>query len=115
MFEKNLEHVFPNICIMLRIFNTVPVSVAENERSFSKFKIVKNSPHSIMGQDHVTDRSIISIEKDLAKKVSYDNVTHVWAVRKARKTDLLASYSPFSKFLVDCVFTCRFKTNMLIQ
>ena len=85
---------------MLRIFNTIPVSVAAGERLFSKLKTVKNSLRSTMGQDRVTDRLIISIEKDLAKKMSYDNVIDIWAVRKGRKINLLASYSLFSKFLL---------------
>ena len=84
---------------MLRIFN-IPLSDAEGERSFSKFKIVKNSLRSTMGQDRVTDLLIISIEIDLAEKVSYGGVIDIWVVRKTRKINLLASYSPFSKFLL---------------
>ena len=41
-----------------------------------------------MGQDRVTDLLIISIEDDLAKKVSYDDVIDIWAARKARKIHL---------------------------
>ena len=52
-----------------------------------------------MAQNRVTDRLIISIEVDLAKKVSYDGANYIWAARKDRKIYLLASYSPFSKFL----------------
>ena len=88
IFEKKLECLFPYICIMLQIFNTNSVSVAEGERSFSKFKIVKNSPRSTMGLDRVTDLLIILIEEDLAKKVSYDNVIGIWAARKVRKIHL---------------------------
>ena len=73
---------------MLRIFNTIPVSVAEGERLFSKLKIVKNSLRSTMGLDRVTNLLIILIEENLAKKVSYDNVIGIWAARKARKIHL---------------------------
>ncbi|XP_004207120.2 zinc finger MYM-type protein 1-like [Hydra vulgaris] len=85
IFEKKLERLFPYICIMLPIFSTIPVSVAEGELSFSKLKIVKNSLRSTMGQDRVTDLLIILIEEDLAKKVSYGDVIDIWAARKARK------------------------------
>ena len=51
-----------------------------------------------MGLDRVTDFLIILNEEDLEEKVSYDNVIDIWAARKARKINLLASYSPFSKF-----------------
>ena len=108
IFEK-LERLFPYICIMLQIFNTIPVSVAEGKRSFSKLKIAKNSLRSTMGQDRIIDLLIISIEEGLAKKVSYDGAIDIWAARKARKINLLASYSPFIKIFVDCPFIYWFK------
>ena len=73
---------------MLRIFNTVPASLAESERSFSKLKIVKHSLRSTMAQDRVTDLLIISIGENLTKKVSYYNVIDIWVARKARKIHL---------------------------
>ena len=88
IFEKKLECLFPYICILLQTFNTIPLSVAKGEQSFSKLKVVKNSLHSTMGQDSVTDLLIILIEEDLAKKVSYDNVIKIWEARTARKTHL---------------------------
>ena len=99
IFEKKLKHLFPYICIILRIFNTIPVSVAEGERSFSKLKIVKNSLRSTMGQDHVIDLLIISIEEDMAKKVSYDNVIEIWVV--SSKNSFLSTLFTFLKvFLI---------------
>lgn len=41
LFENNLISVFPNFSIALRIYFTLPVSVASGERSFSKLKIIK--------------------------------------------------------------------------
>ena len=73
---------------MLGMFNTIPVSVAVGKRSFSKLKIVKNYLRSTMGQDRVTDLLIISIEEDLAKKGSYDEVIDIRAAREARKIHL---------------------------
>ena len=65
IIEKKHERLFPYIYIMLRIFNNIPVSVAEGERSFSKLKVVKNSLGSTMSQDLVTD---LLIDEDLAKR-----------------------------------------------
>lgn len=39
---KEVASSFPNICVLLRIFLTIPVTVASAERSFSKLKIIKN-------------------------------------------------------------------------
>jgi len=36
--EKNIEEVFPNMWVALRIAVTLPVTVASAERSFSKLK-----------------------------------------------------------------------------
>ena len=115
IFEKKLERLFPYICIILRIFNPIPVSVAEGERSFSKLKVVKNSLRSTMGQDRVTDLLIISIEEDLAKKVSYDDVIDIWAAYNSSKNSSLSILFTFLKVFVDCPFIYCFKTNMLIQ
>ena len=39
--ETNLTVLFPNLCTVLRIFLTIPVTVATGERSFSKLSFVK--------------------------------------------------------------------------
>ena len=39
-----LRSLFPNIFIALRLFLTLPVSVASAERSFSKLKLIKELP-----------------------------------------------------------------------
>ena len=39
--EMGLESLYPNVSIAIRIFLTLPVTVASNERSFSKLKLVK--------------------------------------------------------------------------
>ena len=39
--KRGLQNIFPQMCIALRNFITMPVSVAEGERSFSKLAIIK--------------------------------------------------------------------------
>lgn len=42
LIKKNqLEDLYPNIWIALRILFTIPVTVASGERSFSKLKLIK--------------------------------------------------------------------------
>ena len=57
VFETKLERLFPYICIILRIFNTIPVLVARGEQSFSK------SLSLTMCLDRVTDLLIILVEE----------------------------------------------------
>ncbi|XP_065067297.1 uncharacterized protein LOC135692889 [Rhopilema esculentum] len=47
----NLEENFYNFCTALRIFCTLPVTVASAERSFSKLKLIKNFMRSTMTHD----------------------------------------------------------------
>lgn len=50
LVAKGLEEIFPNLWIALRIFVTIPVSVASCERSFSKLKLIKTYLRSTMSQ-----------------------------------------------------------------
>ncbi|XP_065653035.1 zinc finger MYM-type protein 1-like [Hydra vulgaris] len=72
IYSKGLQPIFPSICILLRIFHTIPISVAEGERSFSKLKIIKNHFRATMGQERLSNLMMLSIENDLAKSLSYD-------------------------------------------
>ncbi|XP_069477668.1 zinc finger MYM-type protein 1-like [Ambystoma mexicanum] len=53
MYKENVENVFPQLCIGLRIFLTIPVSVATGERSFSKLSLIKIYLRSPMGQERL--------------------------------------------------------------
>lgn len=71
--------------IALRIYLTMPVSVATGERSFSKLKIVKNYLRSTMNQDRLTNLSIISIEHQLCQSVDTKSLIEKFSAIKARK------------------------------
>ncbi|XP_065662553.1 uncharacterized protein LOC136085192 [Hydra vulgaris] len=85
IYSKGLQPIFPSICILLRIFHTMPISVAEGERSFSKLKIIKNHFRATMGQEQLLNLMMLSIENDLAKSLSFDEVIYNFASKKARK------------------------------
>jgi len=48
ILNYGMQSAFVNVCIAIRIFLTMPVTVASAERSFSKLKLVKNYLHSTM-------------------------------------------------------------------
>jgi Domain of unknown function (DUF4371)/hAT family C-terminal dimerisation region len=84
----NLEAVFCNIVTALRIFCTIPVTVASAERSFSKLTRIKNFQRSTMLQCRLTDLGTLSIESELAREVSFAKVIETFALQKARKAFL---------------------------
>nr|CAH7713144.1 unnamed protein product [Callosobruchus chinensis] len=72
----------------MKIFLTMPVTVASCERSFSKLKLIKTYLRSTMGQERLSGLAILSIEGDIARLLSYENVIKNFAMRKARKINL---------------------------
>ncbi|XP_034082159.1 zinc finger MYM-type protein 1-like [Gymnodraco acuticeps] len=83
--KKNLNELYPNLWIALRIVCTLPVTVASAERSFSKLKLIKTYLRSCMGQDRLTGLAIISINHEIGKQLSYDDIIDDFASKKARK------------------------------
>lgn len=54
IFKNDPAAMFSNITIALRIFLTIPVTVASGESSFSKLKLIKNYLKSSMSQERLT-------------------------------------------------------------
>lgn len=79
------DHVYPNLSTALRLFLTIPVTVASSERSFSKLKLIKNYLRSSMGQERLSDLAVLSIEHEAASELDYDNVITAFANEKVRR------------------------------
>lgn len=82
---NKLDVVYPNICIAIRILLTLPVTVASNERSFSKLKLIKNYLRSTMSEERLIGLAMMSIEKDISNDIDYDKIIDEFAGMKARK------------------------------
>lgn len=85
MYKNGLEEAYPNITTALTIFLTLPVSVATNERSFSKLKIIKNYIRNLSGQQRLSNLGIISIEYKTASNLCLKDIVNIFAAKKARK------------------------------
>jgi len=83
--KYSLKDVYPNIEIALRIFLTISVTTATCERSFSELKIIKNYLRSTMSQNRLTNMGIISIERELASKINFEDIIDEFATKRARK------------------------------
>ncbi|XP_014770203.1 uncharacterized protein LOC106869141 [Octopus bimaculoides] len=86
--KYNLIDSLPNIVILLKHFLNRAISIASCERSFSKLKLIQNHFRSTIIQTRLTDLAILSIERDLADKINFDEVIQDFAKRKARKINL---------------------------
>jgi len=84
-----LDVLFPNIIVILRIFCTLPVTVAQAERSFSTLARVKNVLRSTMCQDRLNSLGILAVEARLARTVDFYNIIELFASGKARKVSLV--------------------------
>ena len=78
----------PNLVVLLRIFLTIAFSVATCERSFSKLKLIKNYLRPTMGNERLSSLAIMSIERDTADTVDFEDVINSFAAMKARKISL---------------------------
>lgn len=71
IYGKNLQTIFVNVCISLRIFCTIPVTVAEAERSFSNLgNSLKTWQRSTTSQDRLNSLALLSIENELASTIN---------------------------------------------
>ena len=59
---RKLGRLFPNICIALRIFCTLPVSVSSGERSFSALARIKYFHQSCSPRGKIPEQAILCLE-----------------------------------------------------
>ena len=86
--KENLDGLFPNVCVALRIFCTSPVSVAGAERSFSGLSALKDELRSTMGQMRLSSLGMLYFNSDFARQLSFDALIDDFANSKARKVRL---------------------------
>jgi len=88
ILQRNLDSLFPNLVVALRVFLTMPVTVASAERSFSKLKLIKNDLRSTMDQDRLVHLALISKEHAVARSTPFDDMLEKWASMKTRRVQI---------------------------
>lgn len=83
--ERNLQHVFPNVDIALRIYLTLPVSNASGERSFSKLGIIKHKLRTTMLEERLNNLTLMSIEHDMLAQMDFEELINDFARKKSRR------------------------------
>ena len=85
IIDDDLECVFPNVEISLRIFLTLMVTNCSTERSFSHLKHIKNHNRSVMVQGRLDSLSLFTIHPDFVRKLDVENLIKDFARKKSRK------------------------------
>jgi hypothetical protein len=67
---------------------TIPVSIASNERSFSKLKIIKNYIRTTMSDERLFYLMLCAIEKDHLDELNLNDLAKSWAKMKHRRIQL---------------------------
>ena len=74
---------------ILHVAATLPETTVSNERLFSSLEIAKNYLQSTTGVDCLSHLLLIFAEKDLVKKLDYNQLVDDFAKMKARRLPLL--------------------------
>ena len=74
IIDRKLMDTFPNVETVLRIYLCLMVTNCSGERSFSKLRMIKNYMRSTMGQDRLTNLTILSTESDILENIDTDSV-----------------------------------------
>ncbi|KAF0749389.1 Uncharacterized protein FWK35_00024052 [Aphis craccivora] len=89
IIENNLQEIYPNVYITVRIMLIIPVSTASAERSFSKLKIIKNYLRNTMTQERLSALAVLFIETKIANNLNYEDILKTFSEAKSRKVHFL--------------------------
>ena len=80
---------YPNLAKAYQLALTIPISVASNECSFSKLRLVKSYIRSTMKEDRLdVALMILASSPDILDNLEIDNVANSWSSLKARRVKL---------------------------
>ncbi|XP_065645664.1 uncharacterized protein LOC136076123 [Hydra vulgaris] len=82
---KELECMFPNLEVVMRMYLSTAVSNCSVERTFSVLKRVKSYLRSTMKEERLNALAIFSIEAELVEKLDFNDTINTFAHQKARK------------------------------
>ncbi|XP_022162912.1 52 kDa repressor of the inhibitor of the protein kinase-like [Metopolophium dirhodum] len=87
MIENDMISSYPNLSTLYKIYYTLPISSATAERSFSRLKLIKTYLRSTIAEDRLSNLAVLSIERNVAEDMDYNNVIETFAkMKKRRKT-----------------------------
>jgi hypothetical protein len=85
IFNDCVQSAFPNVEAILRLFLSMMVANCSGERSFSQLKRIKNEFRTTMTQEKLCSLSLMCIESDKLRSLSFEDVISDFALAKARQ------------------------------
>ena len=82
------KHLFPLTNRIYKLALTAPVTVATNQRTFSKLKIVKTALRNSTSDDRLFNLILLNCEKDIADAIDLDCLVDKWSIKTKRRIDL---------------------------
>lgn len=85
MISRDMVSSYPNLYTLYKIYYTLPVSSATEERSFSRLKLLKTYLRSTMTEESPSDLAILNIESTIAQTINFDQVIATFSKMKKRR------------------------------
>ena len=82
------KHIFPLTSRVYRLALTAPVTVAGNERTFSKLKTVKTALRNSMSEHRLQNLILLNSERDITSSVDLDLLVEKWYMKTNRRINL---------------------------
>ena len=88
IIEKDVQDAFPNVEIILRIYLTLMITNCSTERSFSKLELIKNRLRTAMTERCLNHLTVMSINYDILRELSFDDIIENFVQKKERNVPL---------------------------
>jgi uncharacterized protein YdcH (DUF465 family) len=83
--SEEVKHILPCANQICRLALTSPVTVATNERTFSKLKLVKTHLRSTIADERLDSLVLLGVEKDIVDQLDINKIAHQWSILKNRR------------------------------
>lgn len=83
--NNNFDKLFPNLCIVFRMYLSAALTNCLDERSFSVLKRVKNYLRSTTLSNRLNVLASLNIENNMLNNINVISLINYFAVNKSRK------------------------------
>ncbi|XP_065675671.1 uncharacterized protein LOC136091887 [Hydra vulgaris] len=82
---EEVKHILPCANQICRLASTFTVTVATNERTFSKLKLIKRHLRLTKADERLNSLVLLGVEKDIVDQLDINKIAHQWLILKNRR------------------------------